>query len=127
MFVWWDRNILDRFYKVGGFPDTIWYQFLNLVLILLFLFEFFNRKTLFFVRLNFLYLLYNFVGYLFQCGVSSFYHVTHRINVRVCLDTEIDRLAVYDLGGVQAVLGVQSLERLKSSLIYDFRFYFGRF
>ena len=37
-------------------------------------------------------------------------------------EREIYRLVAHDLDGVQIVLDVQSLEKLKSSLIYNFRF-----
>ena len=49
----------------------------------------------------------------------QFYHVNHRLNIRVRHDTKIYRLVVYELGDVQVVLDVQSLEKLASLLIYE--------
>ena len=37
-------------------------------------------------------------------------------------DTVLYRLVVYDFGGVQVVLGVESLKRLEILLIYDLGF-----
>ena len=45
------------------------------------------------------------------------------LNVRVCLNTGIYRLAVYDLDSNQVVLGVQSLRRLENLPICDLSFY----
>ena len=45
----WGRNILDHFYKVSVFLDTIWYQLLNLVLVVLFLIRFSNQKPYFLI------------------------------------------------------------------------------
>ena len=61
------------------------------------------------------------MGYLFQCVV--YHRVWCRLNVRVRRDRGVYRLLVYDLDGVQVVLGVKSLGRLEKLLIYNLCFF----
>ena len=67
-------------------------------------------------------LLYSFMGYLFQCVVSSCYHVCHMLNVHVHHEKGIHRIVGDDLGDAQVVLDVQSLEKLENLLIHNFVF-----
>ena len=84
--------------------------------------RFFQSKNIFPGSLNFFCLRYSLTVYLHQCVVSNFYRANHRFNVRIRRDTGIYCLLVNDLGGVQVVLGVQSLERLENLLIFNLRF-----
>ena len=83
MCVWLNRNILGRFYKVSVFPVEILCHLFDLVLIILFLDEFYNQKTLFFDISYVLCLLCNLKGYLFECVTSNIYRVNQMLNVRV--------------------------------------------
>ena len=122
VFKLWDCNIFDRFHKINGFLDTIWYMRLNLVLFVFFLIKISNRKTIFPGGLSFFCRLHSLMDYLFQCGVSNSCRVNHQLNVRVRHGTRIYRLVVQDLNGIQTVFGVKSPEQLQSLLIYDCHF-----
>ena len=85
------------------------------MLIVLFLVEFSNRKTLFLLSLCFLCQLYNSRGYYFQYVVSNFCLEDHKLKVCVHRGTDFDSLTCYNLGIFQVLLGAQSL--------YDFKIY----
>ena len=57
------------------------------------------------------------MGYLFHCELSSFYRLSHNLNVHVYHDNENYHLVGYDIGVVQIVLDVRSLEKLENRLI----------
>ena len=57
------------------------------------------------------------MGYLFHCELSSFYRSSHNLNVQVYHDNENYHLVGYDIGVVQIVLDVRSLEKLENRLI----------
>ena len=82
-----------------------------------------ESKNIFLGCLNFWCLLYSLMGYCLQCVFFSVYCVNHRLSVRVRRDAGVYHLAVYDLGGFQIVLGVQSLERLENLKISHLCFY----
>ena len=70
---------------------------LNLVLIVFFLIEFSNQKHHFLVSFIFVSPL-QLQCYLFQCVISNFCRVDHKLKVRVRCGTGIYRLILYDVG-----------------------------
>ena len=70
----------------------------------IFLFEFFNRKTIFHGNLNFLCLLHSLMGYFFQCVVSNVKHAFHGLKFHSHHNREVYRVIGFDFGGVQVCL-----------------------
>ena len=60
----------------------------------------------------------------FQCVVSNFYQGDHKLIVHVRSGTSIYCLILYDLGILQVLLGVQSLEKLEYFSILFLCLYF---
>ena len=92
--------------------------------VVLFRVVFSNRKTLFLDILYFLCLLCSLRGYLFQCKVSSVYHVCHKLIFRVRLCMGIFHLILYVLDNFQVLLDVQNRQRLENVLFFCPCFYF---